>query len=274
MARKKTSPDARPLALVTGASSGIGFELAKQFAQNGFDLLIAAEDAGITVASEELTKEGASVVPLQVDLATYDGVEQLYKKAQALGRPVDVLAVNAGVGVGGDFARETELPAELNLIQLNITSAVHLTKRVVRDMVARQSGRILFTSSIAAVLPAPLEAVYGASKAFLQSFSEALRNELKDVGITVTSLMPGPTETNFFHRAGMDDTRVGQQEKDDPAQVAKEGFEALMAGKDKVVAGSLTNKVMAASTRVLPDSAKTAMHRHMSEKDPKASHDS
>lgn len=273
--KKKTAPDSRPLALVTGASSGIGLELARQFVQNGFDLLICAEDTGITQARADLSmKDGARVEALQVDLATYDGVEQLYKKVQELGRPVDVLAVNAGVGVGGDFARETDLKAELNLIQLNVTSAVHLTKRVVKDMVARGEGRILFTSSIAAVLPAPLEAVYGASKAFLLSFSDALRNELKDVGITVTALMPGPTETNFFHRAGMDDTRVGQQEKDDPAQVAKEGFEALMAGKDKVVAGSFSNKVMAASTRVLPDAAKTAMHRHLSEKDPKASHDS
>jgi short-subunit dehydrogenase len=272
--KKKTAPESRPLALVTGASSGIGLELAKQFVQNGFDLLICAEDTGIHQARTDLATNGARVEAVQADLASYDGVEQLYKKAQELGRPVDVLAVNAGVGVGGDFARETDLKAELNLIQLNITSAVHLTKRVVKDMVARGEGRILFTSSIAAVLPAPLEAVYGGSKAFLQSFSEALRNEVKDVGITVTALMPGPTETNFFHRAGMDDTRVGQQEKDDPAQVAKEGFEALMAGKDKVVAGALTNKVMAASTRVLPDAAKTAIHRHMSEKDPKASHDS
>lgn len=274
MAKKKTEAATRPLALVTGASSGIGLELARVFLQNGFDLLIAAEDPGIEQAKAELSQPGALVDSLQVDLATYDGVERLYQRAQQLGRPVDVLAVNAGVGVGGDFARETDLKAELNLIQLNITSAVHLTKRVVRDMVARGEGRILFTSSIAAVLPAPLEAVYGASKAFLSSFSDALRNELKDVGITVTALMPGPTETNFFHRAGMDDTRVGRQEKDDPAQVAKEGFDALMAGKDKVVAGSLTNKLMAASTRVLPDAAKTAMHRHMSEKDPNASHDS
>jgi len=132
MAKKKTNAETRPLALVTGASSGIGLELAKQFVQNGFDLLIAAEDPGIHQARTELSKDGARVEALQVDLATYDGVEQLYKTAQQLGRPVDVLAVNAGVGVGGDFARETDLKAELNLIQLNNTSAVHLTKRVVK----------------------------------------------------------------------------------------------------------------------------------------------
>ncbi|MDC0711294.1 SDR family NAD(P)-dependent oxidoreductase [Stigmatella sp. ncwal1] len=237
--QKKT----RPLAVVTGASSGIGYELARQFVHNGFDVLIAAEDDGITEAARTLAGSGR-VESVKVDLARYEGVEFLYAKIQALGRPVDAIAINAGVGVGGDFARQTRLEDELNLISLNVTSAVHLAKRVSKDMVQRRSGRILFTSSIAAVMPAPFEAVYGASKAFLQSFSEALRNELSDVGITVTALMPGPTETNFFHRAGMDDTRVGQQQKDDAGEVARQGFEALMAGKDKVVAGSLKNRVM------------------------------
>ncbi|WP_317987825.1 SDR family NAD(P)-dependent oxidoreductase [Hyalangium gracile] len=180
------------------------------------------------------------------------------------------------VGVGGDFARETKLEDEFNLINLNVTSSVHLAKRVARDMVKRGSGRILFTSSIAAVLPAPFEAVYGASKAFLLSFSEALRNELADAGITVTALMPGPTETNFFHRAGMDDTKVGQDKKDDPAEVAREGFEALMAGKDKVVAGSIKNKLMTAASKFTSDEARAAMQRRMSEpgsgKDPEPEH--
>jgi uncharacterized protein len=132
-----------------------------------------------------------------------------------------------------DFARSTELEAELKLIALNVTSSVHLAKRVVRDMLRRNQGRVLFTSSIAATMPAPFEGVYGASKAFLLSFSEALRHELKDTGVTVTALMPGATETNFFHRAGMDDTKVGASEKDSAEQVAKDGFEALMAGDDK-----------------------------------------
>lgn len=258
-----TSP--RPLAVITGASSGIGFELARQFAQHGFDLFIAAEDIGILDAEAGLSSLGVQVESLQVDLATYQGVEQLWARVQATGRAVDALALNAGVGVGGDFARETSLEAELNLIQLNVTSTVHLAKRVVREMVKRGSGRILITSSIAATMPSPLEAVYGASKAFVQAFAESLRNELKDAGITVTSLLPGPTETNFFHRAGMDHTRVGQQEKDDAETVAREGFEALMAGKEKVVAGSWSNQAMVTGGRILPDSVKAAMHRHLSE---------
>ncbi|WPB80518.1 SDR family NAD(P)-dependent oxidoreductase [Archangium violaceum] len=258
-----TQGNPRQFAVVTGASSGIGYELARQFAQNGFDVLIAAEDDGITEAARSLAN-GAHIESLKVDLATYEGVEQLYAKIQSLGRPVDAIAINAGVGVGGEFT-ETKLEDELNLIQLNVTSAVHLAKRVARDMVKRGSGRILFTSSIAAIMPAPFEAVYGASKAFLLSFSEALRNELADAGVSVTALLPGPTETNFFHRAGMDDTRVGQQKKDDPAQVARQGFKAMMAGEQKVFAGSVKTRLQAAVARVLPDPAKVQMHRLMSE---------
>ncbi|WP_224365913.1 SDR family NAD(P)-dependent oxidoreductase [Hyalangium versicolor] len=254
----------RPFAVVTGASSGIGYELAQQFVQNGFDVLICAEDSGIIEAAKRLS-DGSHVEGLQVDLAHYDGVERLYGKIQSIGRPIDAIAINAGVGVGGDFARDTSLEEELNLINLNVTSAVHLAKRVARDMVRRGSGRILFTSSIAAIMPAPFEAVYGASKAFLLSFSEALRNELADAGITVTALMPGPTDTQFFHRAGMDDTKVGQEEKDDPAQVARQGFEALMAGKDKVIAGSLKTRAMAAASKLLSDPVKSQAHRRMSE---------
>jgi short-subunit dehydrogenase len=266
----------RPFAVVTGASSGIGYELARQFVQNGFDVLMAAEDDGISEAARTLA-DGAYVEALKVDLATYDGVEKLYARLQVLGRPVEAIAINAGVGVGGGFA-ETKLEDELNLIHLNVTSAVHLAKRVVRDMVKRGSGRILFTSSIAAIMPAPFEAVYGASKAFLLSFSEALRNELADAGITVTALMPGPTETNFFHRAGMDDTRVGQDEnKDDPALVARQGFEAMMAGKDKVIAGSIKTRLMARTAQVLPDPATARFHRQLSEpgsgKDPDPKHE-
>lgn len=262
---------ARPLAVVTGASSGIGLELAKQFAHNGFDLLIAAEDDGIQRVVPELQSLGASVTAAQVDLATFDGVEELVAQVRLLNRPVEALAVNAGIGVGGDFSRQTELRDELRLINLNVTSAVHLTKRLVRDMVARQSGRILFTSSIAAVMPAPFEAVYGGSKAFLLGFGEALRNELKDAGVSVTVLMPGPTETNFFHRAGMDDTKVGAQKKDSAELVAKQGFEALMKGEEKVIAGSLKTKLEGAASKVLPDKLTAELHRGMSE--PGSAHD-
>lgn len=253
------------LAVVTGASSGIGFELAKQFAQNGFDLLVVSNSPKIHEAAHSLQNNGTSAQALQADLASYEGVEKLYATIQSAGRPVDVVAINAGVGVGGDFARDTDLQAELNLIQLNVVSPVHLAKRVVPDMIAAGHGRILFTSSIAGTMPAPFEAVYGASKAFLTSFAQALRNELKDTGVTITVLMPGATETNFFHRAGMDDTKVAVDEKDDPAEVAKDGFEALMAGKDHVVAGSLKNKVFATGGHALPDPAVAEIHRGLSE---------
>ena len=255
----------RPLAVVTGASSGIGYELAKQFAHHGFDLVIAAEDPGINMAARDLAELGGQIEPVQVDLATYDGVETLYQAIKATGRPVEAIAINAGVGVGGEFARETDLRDELKLIHLNVVSSVHLAKRVVQDMVARGHGRMLFTSSIAALMPGPFEAVYAASKAFVQSFAEALRNELKDTGVTVTALQPGPTETNFFHRADMDDTRVGASSKDDPAQVAQQGFDALMAGKDHVIAGSITTKLQAAMTNVLPATANAEQHRKLAE---------
>jgi len=253
-------------AVVTGASSGIGYELAKQFAQNGFDVLAVAEDSGIKRAAAEIGTNGTSVRALQVDLANYDGVETLYAEIQATGRSVDAIAINAGVGVSGDFARDTDLKAELNLINLNVTSSVHLAKRTVADMVKRGQGRILITSSIAGTMPAPFEAVYGASKAFLLSFSEALRNELKDTGVTVTALMPGATETNFFHRAGMDDTKVGASEKDSAEEVAKQGFDALMAGDDKIIAGSFKNKIQGGlGARLLPETVKADLHRKMAE---------
>ena len=254
----------RQFAVVTGASSGIGLELAKIFAENNFDLLVTAEDEGITSAARAFEQLGASVRSVRADLATHDGVHALVREIEATGRPIDAIAINAGVGVGGPFL-ETELDDELNLIALNVTSSVHLAKHVLRGMVDRGSGRVLFTASIAAQMPAPFEAVYGASKAFVHSFAEALRNELKDTGVTVTSLMPGPTETNFFHRAGMDDTRVGAGKKADAAEVAREGFDALMAGKAQVVAGSLGTKIQSVLAEVIPETTRAEMHRHLSE---------
>jgi short-subunit dehydrogenase len=251
----------KPLAVVTGASSGIGLELAKQFAQHGFDVLMAAETPLITAAAASVRQAGVQVETVQADLAEYDGVETLYREIQSSGRPVDAIAINAGVGAGGDFARETDLKDDLNVIDLNVRSTVHLAKRVLKDMVSRGQGRILFTSSIASTMPGTYNAVYNASKAFIQSFSQAIRNELKDTGITVTALMPGPTATEFFHRAGMDDTKVGSGEKDDPADVAREGYDALMAGKDHVVAGSFKNKLQASIAHVLPDPVLAEMHR-------------
>lgn len=255
----------RPLAVVTGASSGIGFELAKQFAKNGYDLLATAQSAKLHEAVPHFESLGAKVESVQADLATSEGVDQLFARIKAAGRPVDAIAINAGVGVGGDFAEGTDLKAELRLIDLNVKTTVHLAKHVVRDMVERGQGKVLFTASIAGTMPGPFEAVYAASKAFVLSFSEALRNELKDKGVTVTALMPGPTETDFFHRAGMDDTSVGASAKDDAEQVAKQGFDALMAGKDSVVAGSLKTKLQGFANEILPETVKAALHRGQSE---------
>ncbi|KJH71777.1 SDR family NAD(P)-dependent oxidoreductase [Aliterella atlantica] len=255
----------RPLAVVTGASSGIGYELAKQFAQNGFDLIVTATGEQIDRVAQNFQDLGAEVETVQADLATYDGVEALYSRIKATNRPVDAIAINAGVGVGGDFARQTDLKDELNLINLNVVSTVHLAKRVLKDMVERGSGRVLFTASIAALQPGPFEAVYAASKAFVKSFAEAIRNELKGTGITVTALMPGPTETNFFHRAGMDDTKVGADKKDSAEQVAKQGFEALMQGKDHIIAGSLQTKIQGTVSQVLSDTINAETHRKLSE---------
>jgi short-subunit dehydrogenase len=252
----------RPLAVVTGASSGIGLELARQFADNGFDLIVAAEDAAIGDAAAELQTTAEAV---RVDLATPEGVEQLYEQIRMDGRPVDAIALNAGIGAGGAFATDTELAQELRLIDLNVRSTVHLAKLVVRDMVARGEGRMLFTSSIAATMPGSFQAVYNASKSFVQSFALALRHELKDTGVTVTALMPGPTDTEFFARAGMLDTRVGAGEKDDPADVARDGFEALMNGDERVISASRSTKLQGRGSRFLPDKAKAAMHARMAE---------
>ncbi|HYI17664.1 MAG TPA: SDR family NAD(P)-dependent oxidoreductase [Solirubrobacteraceae bacterium] len=255
----------RPLAVVTGASSGIGLELAKQFAAHDFDLLVAAEDERIADVAAGIAASGVQAEAVRVDLATSTGVEELYSRIEATGRPVAALALNAGVGAGGAFATDTSLSDELRLIDLNVRSTVHLAKHVVRDMVARDEGRILFTSSIASTMPGAFQAVYNASKSFVQSFALALRNELKDTGVTVTSLMPGPTDTEFFERADMLDTRVGEGDKDDPADVARDGFEAMMNGEERVVSASAKTKLQGRTSRFMPDSAKAAMHRRMAE---------
>jgi short-subunit dehydrogenase len=260
----------RKLAVVTGASSGIGFELARVFAQNGFDLLVNSGSEKIESAAHNFESLGAQVTAVEADLSTYEGVEKLWQAIQDTGRPLDAIAINAGIGVGGDFARETNLDEELKMIQLNVTSVVHLTKRVLKQMVSRNQGRILVTSSIAAEMPAPLEAVYGATKAFELSFVNALRNELKDTEVTVTALQPGPTNTNFFHRAGLDNTEVGSKGKEtnQPEEVARQGFEAMMSGKDQVYASSLKTKLQGEVAKFAPESLKAEQHRKQAE--PKA----
>jgi len=253
----------RPLALVTGASSGIGLELARLFAQNGFDLLVCAEDAGIAVAAEALTGEGsAAVKSIVADLSTHEGCDQLAAAVTATGRPLDALALNAGVANGGPFI-ETPLEDDMRVIGLDVMSPVHLAKRLLPAMVARGAGRVLVTSSVASLMPGPYYATYAASKAFVQSFAEAIRYELKDTGVTVTTLLPGPTDTDFFDASHMEDTRVAKGPKDDAAKVAREGFEGLMAGKDEVKVVSVKARAQSVLAAVLPEKAQPAAHGAM-----------
>jgi short-subunit dehydrogenase len=252
------------LALVTGASSGIGLELAKELANRGYDLVIASAGERLSGAAKEIRSVGHKVVEVNADLATRDGVDELWAQIQSLGRPVDIACINAGVGVGGLFS-ETDLNSELNMIELNCVGTVQLAKLVVRQMRELNAGRILFTASIAGEMVAPREAVYAATKAFVLSFAHSLRYELKETGITVTALQPGPTDTDFFHRAGMDDTEVGQTGKSEsqPNDVAHQGIDALLAGKDHIYAASFKTKLEGALANVTPGNVKAAMHEKM-----------
>lgn len=256
---------ARKFAVVTGASTGIGYELARQFAEHDYDLIVAAEEGGIAEAAQSLTQLGVEVEAVRVNLAKPAGVRKLFKHIEQAGRPVDALALNAGVAVYGDFVRHNAWENELNLINLNVTSTVHLAKLVLPQMVERGEGRVLITSSIAALMPGPMYATYAASKSFLLSFAEALFNELKDTGVTVTALMPGATETEFFNRAGMEDTKIGQSKKDSAELVAKQGFDAMMKGLDHFIGGSITNRLHGFATRFLTEQQLATLQRQMAE---------
>ncbi|WP_348761721.1 SDR family NAD(P)-dependent oxidoreductase [uncultured Salinisphaera sp.] len=259
-----TETNHRPFAVVTGGSQGIGYELAAQFAQNGFDVLIAAHGDGLDEAAKKLAEYGTTITTARADLTDYEGVESLYAAIRDTARPVDALALNAGLGLGGHFVGGTALEDELRLIALNVTSTVHLAKRVAPDMVARGAGRILIVSSVSGTTPTPFEAVYGGTKAFGLSFAEALRNELAEHGVSVTALLPAQTETNFFHRGDMDDTAIGAGDKNDPTRVAQQGYEALMAGKDKVVGGNLAAKFKGNVTnRILSEEQKARAHHDL-----------
>jgi short-subunit dehydrogenase len=247
----------RKFAVITGASSGIGYQLARECLEHGFDIMICAEDNGIQSAASTLAADGGRVIPVQADLATSEGVEALVEQIEAQPFPVDALLLNAGVGVGGEFLN-TNLLAELKMIALNCNHTVHLAKRMLPEMVARGAGRVLITGSVVSTSPSPYQAVYGATKAFVMSFGEAIREELKDTGVTVTVLQPGATETNFFERADMLNTKVGEKDKDDPALVAKQGFAAMLAGKDSVIAGSFKTRMEGALNEVLPETTKAA----------------
>ena len=238
-----------PLAVVTGASSGIGLELARHLADDGFDLVIAAEDAAIDDAAAAIG--GATrVEPVQVDLATPDGVERLVDHVGS--RAVDALVVNAGIAVGGGSFIDTDLDRHLELVALNVTGAVHLTHRLVSRMAQRGEGRVLVTSSIAAKAPGPYLSTYSASKAFLYSFAQALRVELAEKGVSVTALMPGPTDTPIWERGDMEDTAIAGMATGDPVEVARAGIDAMLADEDHVVPG-LRNRAAMAASAVLPD---------------------
>lgn len=193
--------------------------MAKELSRRGYDLIIAAEDDAIANAAGQIQSNESIVLPVQADLGTYEGVEKFHNELKSAGRPLEIVALNAGLGVGGDFTRETDLEQELEIINVNVTSTVHLAKRVLKDMVERNEGKILITSSIAGQAPAPLEAVYGASKAFLTSFADALRNELKDTNVKITTLMPGPTETNFFHARAWTGLKSGRARRMTPPKL-------------------------------------------------------
>lgn len=251
----------RPLAVVTGASTGIGYHLARCCAENGYDLIIAADEPEIDRAAEGLRQLGAKVESVEADLATIEGVEELY--ARIGGRPVHALLANAGRGLGGAYL-DQDFNDVIHVIDTNITGTIYLIQRIGADMRERNAGRILITGSIAGYIPGAFQAVYHGTKAFIDSFSFALRNELKDTNVTVTCLMPGPTETEFFERAQMEDTKLGQAEKDDPAEVAKAGFEAMQKGEGDIVTG-WKNKLHTVLASVTPSAVLAEQNRKQAE---------
>lgn len=255
----------RPLAIVTGASTGIGLELAKCAAEDGYDLIICANEPEIETARADLLAWDGQVEAVQADLGTAHGVGALVSVIG--GRDVAVLMANAGRGLGDGFL-DQDFDLAKNVVDVNVTGTLSLIHSVGRAMRARNAGRILITGSIAGFIPGSFQAVYNGSKAFLDSFSWALANELKDSDVTVTCLMPGPTDTEFFRRAKMEDTDVGRDEdKDDAGKVARQGYKALMKGERGVVGGSFMNKVQATFAGIIPDSVLADMHRKMAEPD-------
>jgi short-subunit dehydrogenase len=252
---------ARPLAVITGASSGIGYELAHLFAKDGYDLIIAADRPEIHQSAQHFRSHGVHVDAIETDLSTTEGVDKLYSAIH--GMPVSALCANAGQGLGHAFL-DQDFAAVKKVVDTNITGTIYLIQKIGRQMRARNAGKILITGSIAGFMPGTYQAVYNGTKAFLDSFSFALRAELRDTKVTVTCLMPGATETEFFERADMLDTKVGTQKKQDPAEVAKAGFDAMMDGKGDVVTG-WQNKLRSAIANILPAGMVAEQHRGMAE---------
>ena len=252
----------RPLAVVTGASSGIGYHLARIAVEHGYDLVVAA-DTPLDDAVQDFKSLGAQeVVAVQTELASKQGVDELMSKLQ--GREVDALLANAGHGLGGPFL-EQDFGEIQHVIDTNVTGTIYLVQHIARGMVARGQGRVLITGSIAGFQPGTFHAVYNGSKAFIDSFAQALRNEMKDSGVTVSLLMPGPTDTDFFVRADLMETKVGaDMKKDDPAMVARMGFDAMLKGEADVVTG-WKSKAQVIASKVLPAQAVAATHRKLAE---------
>lgn len=249
-------------AIVTGASTGIGLELAHLVAQAGYDLIVVADEPQIEAAAGAVRRHGTVVQPVQADLSNLEEIDRLL--ATCSGRAIDVLCANAGVGTGGPFLQQ-DVAFWRHAIDTNITGTVYLIQHVLGPMVARGAGKVLVTGSIAGYIPGSFNAVYNATKAFVDNFTEALRNEIKEAeGVTLTTLMPGPTDTQFFARAGLLDTKVGQEDKADPAKVARDGWEALLAGKGHIVSG-LTNKLQVAGAGVIPQAVLAEQHRKLAE---------
>jgi short-subunit dehydrogenase len=251
----------KQLAVVTGASTGIGYELAIQCAKHGFDLVVAADEPEINAAADVFRREGVAVDAIEANLATTEGCDRLY--AALKGRPVSALLANAGRGLGRAFLDQNWEDIRY-VIDTNVTGTVYFIQKIARDMRARNEGKILITGSIAGFMPGTYQAVYNGTKAFLDSFSFALRAELKDTKITVTCLMPGATETEFFERADMMDTKVGTDKKDKASDVAETGFDAMMEGKGDVVSG-WKNKLQSAIANVTPAGVLAERHRKMAE---------
>jgi short-subunit dehydrogenase len=250
----------RKLAIVTGASSGIGLEIAKLAAKDGYDLIVAADEP-LVDASAGFRNLGVDVQSVQADLATDQGVSHLL--AAVGGRPVDVLVANAGQGHGGAFV-EQDPESWKHTIDTNVTGTLSLIQPVLRDMLKRGEGKILVTGSIAGYVPGSFNAVYNGTKAFIDNFCAAVSDEIRETPVTVTVLKPGATETEFFRRADMLDTKVGQQKKDDPADVAETGWKAMLEGERSVVHG-LMNKATVLAAGVAPESLTAAQHRAQAE---------
>ena len=262
---EKNPKETGKYALITGATSGFGYEFAKRFAQDGYNLVLVARNEGkLKEMTSDLTQTFmVEVIPVGKDLFNPAAPEEIYAELNSRGITVDVLVNDAGQGEHGNFL-EYAVSRDVDMIQLNVTAVVSLTKLFLRDMVIRNDGKILQVASLLGKYPTPLMAVYAATKAFVIAFTEALIQELKDTNVTITALLPGAADTDFFHKAGGENSKTYREENlSDPVSVARDGYEALMRGERRIVSGA-KNKAYAAVTTVMPDSAlANTMHKKM-----------